>query len=219
MLKRRLPAGADARQAGVADVIEELLPWSALGGLFGGCVLLFAAFAYPAAASWSAAAAEARPALNAGIALAALSSLFFLFAVIEHFFRRGGGKVGFVAFAVSVTGLVLMFSLFAAALFGVTDQSTEYPRLAFPSALVLPLTGCAIAMGFATLGWALDRASAFNSINCALLGAGSLLLGLGIAIFGPGLIARAGAALLGAALCWMAMAIGQEYWPSDGHPS
>ena len=207
-MSRRLTGTSDDRKT---DAVEELLPWSALGGLFSGAVLLFSAFTYPGAVSWSAAAAAASPALHGGLAMATLSSLFFLFAVIEHFFRRGGGKAGFVAFAVSLTGLVLLFSLSAAALLGIFGRSGANPSLAFQSALALSLTGSAIAAGFSTLGWTLDRAHAFTRVNCALLSTGGLLLGLGLAIFGPGLLARAGAALLGTALCWMAVAIGQQY--------
>ena len=197
------------------DAVGALLAWAAAGGWFVGLSFVVAAAGYPTGPGNPAPGLGIDGILHGGFVLALVSGIFFMFAVVEHYFRSGGSAPGFGGFALSVLGLVLLTTLEILALLGVAwlpGDPALAGRMVLPRvSLLVPLTGGLLALGFAWFSFELQRTKAFGLAVCSLTAGGAVLLGGGLALSRLSVFSAAGAVLLGIAFCRMAVLLFRRY--------
>jgi hypothetical protein len=198
------------------SVIERLIRLGGVGGIIGGVALAAAYLAHPSEAPPETVASGLWIWVHAGFMLSLITGIFLLLALLDRYFRAGGGLSGFIGFAMATVSLVLVFGLDYSEVFIFPTLAVEFPSVVerygdgtmMPSvAFAFPLTGVLFLAGFVLFGWQLYRVGAVNKGAAMLTIVGTIVFGIGLSGILPMIVVRTGSVIFGAGLVWLGVSL------------
>ena len=196
--------------------IERLVRWAGVGGIIGGIALAAAYVTHPPDAPPATVASTLWIWIHVGFMVSLLAGIFLLLALLEKYFRAGGGLAGFVGFALALISLVFVFGLDYAEVFIFPTLAVEFPEVVvrygdgtmMPSvAFAFPVTGVLFLVGFVLFSWELYRTQAVVKGAALLTLVGTIVFGIGLSGMVPMIVVRVGAVIYGAGLGWLGLSL------------
>lgn len=196
--------------------VELLVRWAGIGGIVGGFALAAAYLAHPPEAPPETVASSLWIWVHVGFMISLISGIFLLLALLQRYFRVGGGLSGFVGFGMAVVSLVFVFGLDYAEVFIFPTLAVEFPEVVerygdgtmMPSvAFAFPVTGVLFVVGFVLFGWQLYRTGAVNKGAALLTIFGTVVFGIGLSGLVSMIIVRTGAVFFGTGLAWLGLSL------------
>ena len=196
--------------------IERLTRWAGVGGIVGGIALAAAYITHPPDAPPATVASALWIWVHVGFMVSLLAGIFLLLALLERYFRSGGGLTGFFGFALALISLVFVFGLDYAEVFIFPTLAVEFPEVVvrygdgtmMPSvAFAFPVTGVMFLVGFVLFSWELYRTQAVVKGAALLTLVGTIVFGIGLSGMVPMIVVRVGAVIYGAGLGWLGLSL------------
>ncbi len=196
--------------------IERLIRWAGPLGIVGGIALAAAYLAHPPEAPPETVASAMWIWIHVGFMVSLLAGIFLLIALLECYFRAGGGMSGFIGFAMAVVSLVFVFGLDYSEVFIFPTMAVEFPEVvekygdgtSMPSvAFAFPVTGLLFLAGFVLFAWQLYKTNAVDKGAALLTIVGTVVFAIGLSGMFPMIVVRVGATLFGAALAWLGVSL------------
>ncbi len=200
--------------------IERLMKWAGIGGVIGGAALAAAYLTHPPDAPPETVASALWIWIHVGFMVSLLAGIFLLLALLEQYFRSGGGAVGFLGFAMALISLVFVFGLDYSEVFIFPTLAVEFPEVVerygdgtmMPSvAFAFPATGVLFLIGFVLFSWQLYRTEAVEKGASLLTLVGAIVFGIGLSGLVPMIVVRVGSVIFGAGLAWLGMSLWKRY--------
>ena len=190
--------------------------WAGWGGVIGGGALAAAYLSHPPSAPPETVSSSFWIWVHVGFMTSLLGGVFLLTALLQRYFRFGGGLAGLAAFALSVTSLIFVFGLDYAEVFIFPTLAVEFPEVVerygdgtmMPSiAFAFPATGVMFVVGFLLLSWQLHATQAVSRGAALLTAAGTIVFGAGLSGMLPMIVVRVGSVIYGAGLVWLGLSL------------
>ena len=196
--------------------IERLVRWGGPAGIIGGVALAAAYLAHPPEAPPATVASTMWIWIHVGFMVSLLAGIFLLIALLQRYFRAGGGMSGFIGFAMALVSLVFVFGLDYSEVFIFPTMAVEFPEViekygdgtSMPSvAFAFPVTGLLFLAGFVLFSWQLYRTNAVIKGAALLTIVGTIVFAIGLSGLFPMIVVRVGAVVYGAGLAWLGISL------------
>ena len=197
-------------------IIERLIRLGGIGGIIGGVLVAAAYLTHPSEALPETLASSLWIWVHAGFMVSLICGIFLLLALLERYFRSGGGLSGFIGFAMALISLVFVFGLDYSEVFIFPTLAVTFPEVVarygdgtmMPSvAFAFPATGILFLAGFVLFGWQLYRVGAVERGAAILTIVGTIVFGVGLSGLLPMIVVQTGSILYGAGLAWLGMSL------------
>lgn len=196
--------------------IERLIRLGGIGGIIGGVLLAAAYLTHPSEALPETLGSSLWIWVHVGFMVSLICGIFLLLALLERYFRSGGGLWGFIGFAMALISLVFVFGLDYSEVFIFPTLAVTFPEVVerygdgtmMPSvAFAFPATGFLFLAGFVLFGWQLYRFRAVESGAAVLTVVGTVVFGVGLSGLLPMIVVQTGSIIFGAGLAWLGMSL------------